>query len=191
MVHTHTIYILTEFSSSNTMSNHASPENDSFHTPPGTPPPYLFPFSQVHDNPPHNLPPAFTPQELWQYFQVHDNPPPPTPPQDLFPSFQVHDNPPPAIPPEVMFPEINQPMIRQLTEDEQYELDMEVLREHEAEQARQNMEREAYLKEKRDRRNRRAERRWARGLPPVPSSEDDSSASYSSHEGYVSDDSFN
>ena len=42
-----------------------------------------------------------------------------------------------------------------------------------------------------NRRNQRAERRWKMGLPPVPSSEDDSSASYSSREGYVSDDSFN
>ena len=134
-----------------------------------------------------------------------DSSPQNTPPEDLFPVFQ-YDNPPPATPPEVLFPPENnlppnnqppnfppqnQPNTVGLTEEEQYELDMEVLSEFKVEQERQLREREAYLKGKEDRRNKRAERRWKMGLPPVPSSEDDSSASYLSHEGYVSDDSFN
>ena len=165
------------------MSHNASPQNNSQQN---TPPEDIFPVFQ-YDNPPPPTPPEvmFPPQN--------------TQPEDIFPVFQ-YDNPPPPTPPEVMFPPpnnqqpnnqpANQPIIRQLTEQEQYELDMEVLREYEAEQARQEREREVYLKGKQDRRNRRAEWRWAQGLPPVPSSEDDSSASYSSHEGYVSDDSF-
>ena len=68
---------------------------------------------------------------------------------------------------------------------------MQVFLEFEAEQDRQEREREAYIKGKQDQKNKWAEWRWAQGLPPAPSSEDDSSASYSSHEGYVSDDSFN
>ena len=152
------------------MAHNASPENESvYNTPP-------------EDNSPQNTPP----QDLFPVFQ-YDDPPPATPPGVMFPPENIPppNNQPPNFPPE------NQPNIRELTEEEQYELDMQVVLEFEAEQDRQAREREAYLKGKQDRRNKRAEWRWEMGLPPVPSSEDDSSASYSSHEGYVSDDSFN
>jgi hypothetical protein len=147
------------------MSHNTSPDNESvYNTPP-------------EDSSPQNTPP----EDLFPVFQ-YDNPPPATPAEVLFPP---ENNQPPNFPPE------NQSNTVGLTEEEQYKLDMEVLSEFEAEKERQLREREAYFKGKENRRNERAERQWKMGLPPVPSSEDDSSASYSSHEGYVSDDSFN
>ena len=71
-----------------------------------------------------------------------------------------------------------------------FQQNMQELLRVEAEEEREARAREQRAKAKEDRRNRRAEWRWANGIDRVPTSEDDSSASYSSHEGYVLDDSF-
>ena len=139
------------------------------------------------------------PEELFPVFP-YDHQQPNNPPQDLFPVFQ-YDNPPPNTPPEVLFPPINNPphynppanyppqnQPRPLSDEELYEQDMqELLRVQAAEEAEARA-REEYLRAKQARRNARRAWRIQHGLPYVPTSEDDSSAS--SDEGYVSDDSF-
>jgi hypothetical protein len=142
----------------------------------------------VYNTPPEDNSPQNTPREdLFPVFQ-YDNPPPATPPEVMFPP---ENKPPPNNPPPnnqpPNFPPQNQPNTFGLTDEELYEQDMQVFLEFEAEQERQSREHEAYLKGKEDRRNQRAEWRWKMGLPRVPSSEDDSSASYSSDEGYGTD----
>ena len=87
-------------------------------------------------------------------------------------------------------PEDNQPIWRGLTDEEFYEQDMQEFLRVEYEEAQEARAREQRAKAKQDRRNRRAQWRWEMGKDRVPTSEDDSSASYSSHEGWVSDDSF-
>lgn len=102
MLNTHKNHLRILFSSSNTMSHNASPKNESvYNTPP-------------EDNSPQNTPP----QDLFPVFQ-YDNPPPATPPGVMFPpeNMPPPNNQPPNFPPE------NQPNIRELTEEEQYELD--------------------------------------------------------------------
>jgi hypothetical protein len=64
---------------------------------------------------------------------------------------------------------------------------MQVFLEFQAEEEREARTREARTKVKQDRQNRRCEWRWQMGLDRVSSSEDDSSASYSTDEGYVTD----
>ena len=121
-----------------------------------------------------------------------------TPPEDIFPVFTPDNEPVPN--PHVVqqqpdqpvnnLPVENQPIWRGLTDEEFEEQNMQELLRVEAEEERETRAREQRAKAKQDRRNRRAEWRWANGIDRVPTSEDDSSASYSSHEGYVSDDSF-
>ena len=77
-----------------------------------------------------------------------------------------------------------------MTDEEFEEQNMQELLRVEYEEEMEARAREQRAKAKQDRRNRRAEWRWANGIDRVPTSEDDSSASYSSHEGWVSDDSF-
>lgn len=157
------------------MSHNDSPDNESVYN---TPPEDLFPVF------PQNNPP----QDLFPVFQ-YDNSPQNTPPEFLFPPAinPPHYNPPANNPPHynppTNFPAQNQPNARALTDEELYEQDMHEVLRVEAEE-----EREAYLRAKQARRNCRCAWRIQNGLPRVPSSEDDSSAS--SHEGYVSDDSF-
>ena len=74
-----------------------------------------------------------------------------------------------------------------MTDEELYEQDMQEVLQVEAEEERVARDREERARAKQDRRNRRAIRRWGLGLPRVPSSEDDSSASDSTDEGYVTD----
>ena len=120
-----------------------------------------------------------------------------TPSEDIFPVF-TPDNEPVANPPVVQQPEQvgNNPHVEEepvwtgLTDEALFQQDMEELLRVQAEEERLARAREAYLRAKQARRKARAERRWQMGLTRVPSSEDDSSASYSSNEGYVSDDSF-
>ena len=84
----------------------------------------------------------------------------------------------------------NQPIWRGLTDEELFQQDMQELLRVQAEEEDAARALEEYFRAKQAQRNRRAECRIQNGLPHVPSSEDDSSASYSSHEGYVLDDSF-
>ena len=77
-----------------------------------------------------------------------------------------------------------------MTDEEFEEQNMQELLRVEAEEERETRAREQRAKAKQDRRNRRAQWRLEMGKDRVPTSEDDSSASYSSHEGWVSDDSF-
>ena len=127
-----------------------------------------------------------------------------TPPEDIFPVFQ-YNNPPTPTPPEVMFPPPNNhppanyppqyhpPAIQ----PHQYhppaihppENDMEYFLRFEAAEADERRAREEYLRGKQARRNARRAYRMAHGLDYVATSDDDSSDS--SHEGFVSDDSFN
>ena len=127
-----------------------------------------------------------------------------TPPQDLFPNFQ-YDNPATNSPSVFVSPPINnqptnnpttnnspvnnQPQNPRPNNEVLYEQDMQELLRVEAEENEIRRAREAYLRAKRARRNARQAWRIENGIDPVPSSEDDSSAS--SNEGYVSDDSFN
>lgn len=142
-----------------------------------------------HNNSPDNASVYNTPPEdLFPVFP-YDNPP-----QDLFPVF-VYDNPPQNTPPDVLFPPFNNPPqnnppqnnARALTDEELYEQDMQNVLAAKVEEEREARAREAYLKAKQDRRNRRAEWRWDIGLDRVPSSEDDSSNDDSSDEGSVTD----
>jgi hypothetical protein len=161
------------------MSHNNSPDNESVYN---TPPEDLFPVF-LYDNQQQNYPP----QDLFPVFP-YDNPPPNTPLEVLFPPVI---NPPANHPPQnnqpANYPPQNQPNTFGLTDEELYEQDLQVFLEFQAEEERQTREREAYLKGKQDRRNRRAEWRWKMGLNHVPSSEDDSSASFSTDEGYVTD----
>jgi hypothetical protein len=116
-----------------------------------------------------------------------------TPPEDIFPVFTPDNEPVPnphVVQQQPDQPVENQPIWRGLTDEEFFEQNMQELLRVEAEEEREARAREQRAKAKEDRRNRRAEWRWANGIDRVPTSEDDSSASYSSHEGYVSDDSF-
>lgn len=126
------------------------------------------------------------------------NEPENTPPEDSFPVFRP-DNEPVPNPPVVQQqpdqpvnnpPVENQPIWRGLTDEELFQQDMQELLRVEAEEADAARALDEYLRAKQARRDRRCEWRIQNGLPRVPTSEDDSSASYSSHEGYVFDDSF-
>jgi hypothetical protein len=152
------------------MANHNSQNNSSEYN---TPPEDLFPVFQ-YDNQQHNNPP----QDLYPVFQ-YDTPPQNTPPEVLFPSL---NNPPPQN------PQPNNPPPRALTEDVQYEQDMQELLMVQAEEEEERRAREEYWLAKRARREARCAYRIAHGLPRVSTSDDDSSAS--SDAGWVSDDSF-
>ena len=162
------------------MANNNSPDNGSVYN---TPPEELFPvFPQ--DNQQGNNPPA--PLDVFPYSQ-YNTPPQNTPPEVLFPSLyspppqnQQPNNPPPN----------NPPPPRALTEDELYAQDMQEVLRVEFEEAEARRAHDLYWAGKRARREARCLYRMAHGLPRVPSSEDDSSAS-SDDEGWVSDDSFN
>jgi hypothetical protein len=106
-------------------------------------------------------------------------------PEDIFPVF-TPDNELVPNPPVVQQqpdqpvnnpPVANQPIWRGLTDEELFQQDMQELLHVQAAEESEAREREAYLKGKEDRRNRRAEWQIRMGLPRVPSSEDDSSAS--------------
>ena len=121
-----------------------------------------------------------------------------TPSEDIFRVFTPENEPVPNQPvvqqqpdqPVNNLPEENQPIWRGLTDEEFYEEDMQEFLRVEYEEAQEARAREQRAKAKQDRRNRRAQWRWEMGKDRVPTSEDDSISSYSSHEGYVSDDSF-
>ena len=163
-----------------TMSHNDSPDNESVYN---TRHEDLFPVFP-YDNLPQNNPP----QDLFPVFQ-YDNSPQNTPPEFLFPpAINPPANNPPHYNPPANFPAQNQTNARALTDEELYEQDMQELLRVEAEEERERRAREEYLRAKQARRNRRCAWRIQNGLPRVPSSDDDSSAS--SHEGYGSDDSF-
>ena len=174
---------ITHTNSLKAMANNNSPDNSSvYHTPPEE----IFPVFQYEYLDPNNQP-----QDLFPVFQ-NDNPPPLTPPEVLFPplNYPPHHNPPTNYQPQHNPPQPDRPpqnQQRALTDEELYEQDMQEVLRVQAEEEEEARIRAAYLRGKQERRNRRALWRMQNGLPRVPSSEDDSSAS--SNEGYVSDDS--
>ena len=114
-----------------------------------------------------------------------------TPPEDIFPVFTTVNEPVPN--PPVVIQQPDQPVNNLPVETVEHNGDEEVWQELlrvQAEEEREARDREQRAKAKQDRRNRRAQWRWENGIDSVPMSEDDSSASYSSQEGFVSDDSF-
>ena len=126
------------------------------------------------------------------------NEPHSTPPEDIFPVFIPDNEPLPNLDvvqqqpaQQVNNPPVaNQPIWRGLTDEELFQQDMQELLRVEAEEAEERRAYEEYWRGKEARRARRCIWRMENGLPRVPTSEDDSSDSYSSNDGYVSDDSF-
>ena len=175
------------------MSHNASPHHNSQQN---TPPEDIFPVFQ-YNNPPTPTPPEVMfpppnnqpPEDIFPVFQ-YNNPPTPTPPEVMFPpAIQPPQYHPPAIqlphyhPPAIQPPQYHPPAIHPP------ENDMEYFLRFEAAEADERRAREEYLRGKQARRNARRAYRMAHGLDYVATSDDDSSDS--SHEGFVSDDSFN